>query len=76
MQTATKKPTNLSLDQSLLQEARSFGVNLSQAAEAGVRQAVTTAKTIHWKAENAKALQSSNDWVQKNGLPLDQYRQF
>jgi len=76
MQTATKKPTNLTLDQSLLQEARSFGVNLSQAAEAGVKQAVASAKAVHWKKENALALQSSNDWVEKHGLPLEQYRQF
>ena len=76
MQTATKKPTNLSLDQSLLQEARSFGVNLSQAAETGVRQAVATAKAIHWKKENASALRSSNAWVEEHGLPLEQYRQF
>ncbi|MGR3759134.1 type II toxin-antitoxin system CcdA family antitoxin [Roseobacteraceae bacterium NS-SX3] len=31
-----KKPTNLSLDQGLLREASSSGVNLSQAAEAGL----------------------------------------
>ncbi len=76
MQTAKKRPTNLSLDQSLLQEARSFRVNLSQAAETGVRQAVATAKAIHWKKENARALKSSNDWVEENSLPLEQYRQF
>lgn len=76
MQTATKKPTNLSLDQALLQEARALGVNLSQAAEVGVRQAVAAAKSAHWKAENAKALQSSNRWVEQNGLPLEQYRNF
>ena len=76
MQTANKKPTNLSLDQSLLQEARQFGVNLSQAAESGIKQAVASAKATHWKKENAGALQSSNTWVEQNGLPLDQYRQF
>ena len=76
MQAAAKKPTNLSLDQALLMEARSFGVNLSQAAEAGVKQAVAAAKSAHWKQENAKALQSSNAWVEKNGLPLEQYRNF
>jgi toxin CcdB len=36
-QTAPRKPTNLTLDPSLLTEARSFGVNLSQAAEEGLR---------------------------------------
>ncbi len=76
MPTATKKPTNLSLDQALLQEAKSFGVNLSQAAELGLRQAVTAAKSAHWKSENAQALESSNKWVEENGLPLRQYRSF
>ena len=76
MQTATKKPTNLSLDQALLTEARAFGVNLSQAAELGVKQAVAAAKAEQWKAENAEALQSSNAWVEQNGLPLERYRSF
>lgn len=71
-----KKPTNLTLDPSLLTEARSFGVNLSQAAEAGLRHAVAAAKAKAWKQENAAALASSNAWVELHGLPLDQYRQF
>ncbi|SUC82672.1 Post-segregation antitoxin (ccd killing mechanism protein) encoded by the F plasmid [Pannonibacter phragmitetus] len=29
-----------------------------------------------WLRENAAALESSNAWVEENGLPLDQYRQF
>lgn len=76
MQAAAKKPTNLSLDQALLVEARSFGVNLSQAAEIGVKQAVAAAKSAQWKQENAEALQSSNAWVEQNGLPLEPYRNF
>lgn len=75
-QSVPKKPTNLSLDQNLLSEARSFGVNLSQAAEAGLRDAVQKAKAEAWKRENAKALASSNRWVEENGLPLRQYRPF
>jgi antitoxin CcdA len=71
-----KKPTNLTLDQGLLSEARSFGVNLSQAAEAGLRQAVRDAKTIAWKRENAAALKSSNTWVDQHGLPLAKHRPF
>ncbi|QRZ14285.1 type II toxin-antitoxin system CcdA family antitoxin (plasmid) [Paracoccus methylovorus] len=74
--TAPRKPTNLTLDSSLLTEARSFGVNLSQAAEAGLRHAVAEAKAKAWQQENAAALASSNAWVDAHGLPLDQYRQF
>lgn len=75
-QTTPRKPTNLTLDPSLLTEARSFGVNLSQAAEAGLRRAVAEAKAQAWRRENAAALASSNTWVETNGLPLEKYRQF
>lgn len=73
---AARKPTNMTLDASLLAEARSLGVNLSQAAEAGVRRAVAEAKAAAWQREHADALASSNAWVDAQGLPLDQYRQF
>ena len=71
-----KKPTNLSLDRALLAEAKDLKINLSSAAETGLRQAVASAKAARWKAENAQAMDSSNDWVEKHGLPLERYRQF
>ena len=75
-QTSAKKPTNLTLDRLLLTEARSFGVNLSQAAEAGLRNAVAKAKAQAWQRDNADALASSNAWADEQGLPLASYRQF
>ena len=71
-----KKPTNLSIDQNVLAEARKFGINLSRAAEAGVRQALADANAELWKQQNLKAIESSNDWVEVHGLPLDRYRRF
>jgi len=50
-------------------------VNLSQAAEAGLRRAVAEAKARVWQRENAAALASSNEWAEKHGLPLDKHRQ-
>lgn len=76
LQPVPKKPTNLTLDRGLLSEARLFGVNISQAAEAGLRQAVRDAKVEAWKRENAKALAESNTWVEEHGLPLERYRLF
>ena len=76
MNSHTRKPTNLSLDASLLTEAKALKVNLSRAAEDGVRVAVSVAKAAQWKAANAAAIRSSNDYVEKHGLPLDSYRQF
>ena len=72
-QTRPKKPTNLSLDQVLLQEARDLGVNVSQAAEYGLRQAVANAKADAWKRENQVAIESSNAWGEQHGLPLDEF---
>ncbi|UWR24410.1 type II toxin-antitoxin system CcdA family antitoxin [Sulfitobacter sp. S190] len=76
MNALSRKPTNLSLDTDLLLEARALKINLSRAAEAGVRQAVAAARTEAWKAENAEALRSSNAFVDTHGLPLDRFRQF
>jgi antitoxin CcdA len=71
-----RKPTNLSLDAALLTEAKALMVNLSRAAEEGVRNAVVAAKSEQWKAANAAALKSSNSYVENHGLPLDSFRQF
>lgn len=71
-----RKPTNLTLDAALLDEARRLRLNLSQAAEAGLRAAVAEARDARWRAENAAALESSNAWVEANGLPLAAYRPF
>ena len=29
-----------------------------------------------WQEENAEAIKSMNEWVEKNGLPLAKYRAF
>lgn len=76
MNSQPRKPTNLSMDAALLSEAKALKVNLSRAAEEGVRHAVAAAKAAQWKAENADALESSNAYVEKHGLPLDTFRQF
>lgn len=76
MNTARKKATNLTLDPELLEQARVFDVNLSRAAEDGVREAVAKARVERWRAENAEALQSSNAYVDEHGLPLARFRQF
>ena len=76
MEPQTRKPTNLSLDQKLLADAKSLKINLSRAAEAGIRDAVAESKAKIWKRENRKALDSSNAFVKENGLPLSDLRQF
>jgi len=71
-----RKPTNLSLDDALLSEARALDVNLSRAAENGIREEVRRAQSLRWHQENAQALASSNAHVEEAGLPLARYRRF
>ena len=69
---AARKPVNLSIDPELLVKARELDVNISRAAEDGLRAAVSRA----WQIENADAIAAWNVWVEENGLPLTDLRLF
>ncbi len=71
-----RKPTNLSLDPALVADAHRLGLNLSRAAEDGLRRAIAAEETRRWISENREALLSSNAYVEKHGLPLAKYRMF
>ena len=71
-----KRATNLTSDPVLLNEARALSINLSATFEASLRDAVRARKAAVWLQENHAAIQSSNDWVEQHGLPLERYRQF
>jgi antitoxin CcdA len=74
--TAAKKATNVSLPADLVEEAKRLGINMSQACETALSQQVRKALGEEWKRENREAIESSNEYVRKHGLPLDRYRQF
>jgi len=71
-----RRPTNVSLDRKLLAEARELGINLSRACEHGLARAIVDARAQRWLAENEEALNSSNDYIERHGLPLARYRMF
>ena len=73
---APKRATNVSLAEPLLAEAKQLRINISQAAEAGVARAVAEKRAELWVAENRKAFECWNTYVEKNGLPLGKYRNF
>jgi antitoxin CcdA len=53
-----------------------LGVSISQASNRGLEEAVKKARAEKWLEENKAALESSNAWVEANGLPLEKYRLF
>ncbi|WP_236699419.1 type II toxin-antitoxin system CcdA family antitoxin [Pelagerythrobacter marensis] len=73
---AARKATNVSLDASFVAEAKALGINISQACERGLIETVKEARSALWQEENREAIESSNVWVEKNGLPLAKHRLF
>jgi len=71
-----RKAANVSLPEDLIAAAKELKVNMSQACEHGLRQAVSKARSEKWIEENWAAIESSNAYVEKHGLPLARYRQF
>ena len=71
-----RRATNVSLDTTLLDEARQLGINISRACEHGLAEEIAKVSAQLWREENREAIASSNAYVEKHGLPLAQYRQF
>ncbi|MEK6541467.1 MAG: type II toxin-antitoxin system CcdA family antitoxin [Pseudomonadota bacterium] len=71
-----KKPTNVSLAANLVEEAKQLGINVSEACQSGLAAQVKRAREDAWKLENRAAIESWNDYVRKNGMPYDEYRQL
>ncbi|PSJ39428.1 type II toxin-antitoxin system CcdA family antitoxin [Allosphingosinicella deserti] len=69
-----KRPTNVSLSVSLLEEAKALGVNVSQACERGLAEEVRATRARKWLEGNQAALASLNRFV--DASPLGGVRQF
>ena len=74
--TTPRRATNVTLPEDLLQEAQKLNINVSQACERGLAAEVAETKGQQWLRENRAALDSWNDYVEENGLPLGEFRQF
>jgi antitoxin CcdA len=71
-----RKSTNLSLDAHLVAEAKNLDINISRVAEESIARAVSEEKARLWKIENRETIEAWNEWVERNGLPLAEFRQF
>jgi antitoxin CcdA len=76
MPAANRRATSMTMDSQLLDDARALGVNVSRAAEAGLTMALKEAREAAWKRDNADAIAYWNTYVEENGLPLADMRQF
>lgn len=72
----TRRATNVSLDETLVAEARELDINLSRACERGLAEQIGETRAERWRAENAEAIEAWNSYFEENGLPLAKFRQF
>lgn len=73
---APKKPTNVSINSDLLDKAKGLNINLSATLEAALTEQLRAAQRTQWKAENAKAIEAYNRFVEDNGVFSDGLRKF
>ncbi len=73
---APKKPTNVSVNSDLLEQARNLNINLSATLEAALADQLRAEQTKLWKAENAKAIAAYNSFVEEHGTFSDGLRKF
>lgn len=72
----SRRATNVTLPDTLLREARAMDINVSQACERGLAEAVAERRREQWQAENRAAIEAWNRQVETDGLPLADYRTF
>ena len=71
-----KKATNLSVDESLLAQARRLKLNLSQVFETGLDAAIRLRQRENWLRTNRAALEAYNEHVERDGVFSDGLRSF
>lgn len=76
MPASIRRPTNVSLPEALVAEAKALDVNLSRACEEGLAVAVRAERQRRWKAENQDAMESWAEPLDRLGLPLARFRTF
>lgn len=73
---SARKAANVTLPERLLAEARALGVGLSQACERGLAVAVAGARAQRWLEDNRAGIEAWNERVERDGLPLAEFRRF
>ena len=73
---APKKPTNLSVNSDLLNEAKALKINLSATFEAALLHELKAARRQKWLAENKQAIDACNKLADTHGLFADKHRVF
>jgi antitoxin CcdA len=73
---ASKKPTNVSINAELLAKAKSLDINLSATLESALKEQIRLKEQSQWLKENSDAMEAYNQFVECNGTFSDNVRKF
>lgn len=71
-----KKATKISLSLDVYQDAKQFGLNISQLVEQKLREEITLRKQEQWNDQHVEFLAAYNKKVEKDGIALQEWRTF
>ncbi|MBL0922916.1 MAG: type II toxin-antitoxin system CcdA family antitoxin [Sphingomonadaceae bacterium] len=71
-----KTATNKSLNAAMLAEAKGLGIDISQTCESGLARELKSVREARWKSENRASIQAWNEWTEKQGIRVAEYRRF
>jgi len=65
-----RRSVNLTIPEDVMKTARALQLNASEAAEAGIRQAIAAKQAEQWLSQNQPALTAHNDRIETAGTLL------
>jgi antitoxin CcdA len=71
-----KRAVNVSLDETLVAEARALGVNLSQTLEDELRKKVQEEQSRRFQEQHRETFEAFNRFIEKHGLWIEEYREW
>jgi len=71
-----KRAVNVTVDETVLAEAKQLGLNLSQVLEDELKKRVTEERTRRWQEENREAFEAHNQFIEKHGIWSGKYRSW
>lgn len=71
-----KRPTNVSINQGLLEAAKALDINLSATFERALEAEVRARRREQWLEENREAIASYNARIERDGVAGDHVRAF
>lgn len=74
--TAPKKPTNVTVNSDLLNQAKSLNINISATLETALVEMLKKAKREEWLRENSGTIEKYNEKIAQVGLFSDELRTF